>query len=116
MAHQVPVPEVSVVELKSQIDDGNAPVILDVREPHELRIATLPPTSNSIHIPLAQLPQRLTELQAYKDREIVVYCRSGGRSQMATSLLIQNGFKKVKNLRGGILAWSAEVDPSVATY
>ena len=116
MNYQMPVAELGVAELKQRIDKGNAPVILDVREAHELRIAALPPTAKSVHIPLGQLPARLAELEPYKNEEIVVYCRSGGRSGMATSLLQQNGFKSVKNLRGGILAWSAEIDPSVPTY
>ena len=116
MTYQMPVAELNVGELKQQIDKGNAPVILDVREAHELRIAALPPTARGVHIPLNELPTRLAELEPYKGEEIVVYCRSGGRSAMATNFLMQNGFKSVKNLKGGILAWAQEIDPSLPTY
>ena len=116
MSAQLPVAEISVVELKQRIDKGQAPVILDVREAHELQIASLPDCPHMMHIPLGQLPQRINELTPYKAQEIVVYCRSGGRSLMAANYLQQNGFQHAFNLKGGVLAWSREIDPAVQQY
>ena len=84
--------------------------MLDVREPHEYQIANL----GAKLIPLGDLPARVNELDS--SREIVVHCKSGGRSQKAAEFLAQSGFKKLHNLAGGINAWSAEVDPRVAKY
>lgn len=105
--------QISPAELKSRLNNGDQLAILDVWEPHELQICSL---ANTVHIPLGQLPQRLSELADWKDGEIVVYCRSGGRSQRAASFLQTNGFKSVYNLSGGILAWSDQVDPTVCKY
>ena len=84
--------------------------ILDVREPHEYQICNL----NGHLIPLRDLPQRVNELDSA--REIVAHCRSGKRSADAVAFLQQAGFRKIWNLKGGILAWSDEVDPSVPKY
>lgn len=116
MGFDIPVPEISPAELKSRLDKGDALIIVDVREPHEVRIAALPDTPNKLHIPIGEFTNRAAELDAHKEREIVVYCRSGARSEMATNFLRQNGFKSVFNLRGGILAWSRDVDPKVQQY
>lgn len=105
------VPQVSPRELKARLDAGEQPVILDVREPWELAVASLPGT---VHIPLRDLARRVTELDASCD--VVVMCRSGGRSQQAAQFLATRGFAHVSNLDGGILAWSREVDPTVASY
>ncbi len=67
-------------------------------------------------IPLGDLPGRLPELDAYRDRPIVVHCRTGKRSASAAQLLVEAGFSQVINLSGGILAWSREIDPSVPEY
>jgi rhodanese-related sulfurtransferase len=115
MTSYVPAPELSVKELKQQLDAGKPPVILDVREDHEVKIASLPKTATTTHIPLGQLPTRMVELEAYRGREIVVYCRSGGRSAMAAQMLIQQGYK-AKNLTGGVLAWAREIDPGMQQY
>jgi sulfur-carrier protein adenylyltransferase/sulfurtransferase len=115
MTFQADKPDLTVSELKKQMDAGKPPVILDVREPHEIAIAALPKTERTVQIPLGQLPARVGELNQYKGEEIVVYCRSGGRSQMAANFLQQNGFQ-ARNLTGGVLAWSAEIDPSVPQY
>ncbi|MGL4462669.1 MAG: rhodanese-like domain-containing protein [Planctomycetia bacterium] len=98
-------------ELKARIDAGESVFILDVRNPDEFAFCRLP---GSHLIPLPELGLRLRELDP--QREIVVHCRSGGRSAKAAELLRQNGFQTVRNLTGGILAWSARVDPSVPTY
>jgi adenylyltransferase/sulfurtransferase len=82
-----------------------------VREPVELQVARLP---GAELIPLGQLAANLNKLDT--SQEIVLFCRSGGRSTRALELLLSAGFRKVKNLRGGINAWSEEVDPSVPLY
>jgi adenylyltransferase/sulfurtransferase len=85
--------------------------VLDVREPHEYDIARLEGTTL---IPLGQLPSRVNELNTADD--IVVHCRSGVRSAKAVGFLQKAGFQKVKNLKGGILAWSDQIDSSVPKY
>ena len=87
------------------------PLLLDVREPHELQISALPGVLN---IPLGQLASRLSELDSA--REMVVFCKAGTRSARALELLVSAGFKKVKNLKGGINAWAKEVDTSLPIY
>ncbi len=104
------VPEIRPEELKARLDAGDDVFILDVREPHEYQICNL----GGHLIPLGELPARLNELDS--SRDIVAHCRSGVRSAKAVTLLRQAGFAKVKNLAGGILAWSDKVDPSVAKY
>jgi adenylyltransferase/sulfurtransferase len=86
-------------------------VLLDVREPHELEISALP---NALNIPLGQLAGRLSELNSAE--EMVVLCKAGTRSARALELLVSAGFKKVKNLKGGINAWAREVDKSLPVY
>ncbi len=103
--------EITVTELHQKIGSGSPPFILDVRQPHEFDICNLP---NSTLIPLNQLPARLDELD--KSQDIAVLCRSGVRSARAVSFLQQLGFDKAVNIRGGILAWSDEVDSTVQKY
>ena len=104
---------ITAPDLKSRMDvkDGNGTYILDVREPHEFEICRIP---GSTLIPLGSLDTRIAELA--RDWDIVVHCRSGVRSAKAVKLLREAGFGKVRNLAGGILAWSDEVDPSVPKY
>lgn len=106
------VPEITVTELKEKIDSGDRPFVLDVRKPHEYEIANL----EGELIPLDQLEDRLDELEKYRDEEIVVHCRSGQRSADAVEQLLDAGFSDPKNLKGGILAWAEEIDPSVPKY
>ena len=106
------VPEITVHELKALMDDDQTPLILDVREEQEYAIANLDGTL----IPLRQLPHRLGELEDHKDALIVVHCRSGPRSTQAVQYLRAFGFEQATNLRGGVLAWSREIDPSMPTY
>ncbi|MFB3140372.1 MAG: molybdopterin-synthase adenylyltransferase MoeB, partial [Candidatus Acidiferrales bacterium] len=101
------VPEIEPVELKRKLDAGEDVFILDVREPHEYQICHL----NGHLIPLGDLPKRVSELDSA--RTIVAHCRSGMRSAQAVEFLRTAGFRKVWNLKGGILAWSDTVDPSV---
>jgi adenylyltransferase/sulfurtransferase len=102
---------IDVVEVKRKQDGGEKFLLLDVREPHEYQIAKIP---GSTLIPLGQLPARLGELD--KNAEIVAHCKMGGRSQQAVDLMKANGFTNVRNMTGGITAWSDKVDPSVAKY
>jgi sulfur-carrier protein adenylyltransferase/sulfurtransferase len=106
----VQVPEITPRDLKSRLDRGDDLFILDVREPHEFQICNL----NGHLIPLGELPRRVHELDS--SREIVAHCRSGKRSAEAVDFLRKSGFRKILNLKGGILAWSDEVDPSVPKY
>ena len=85
--------------------------LLDVREPHELEISAIP---NAVNIPLGQLASRLSELDSAED--MVVFCKAGTRSTRALELLASAGFKKVKNLKGGINAWAQQVDKSLPIY
>ncbi len=104
------VPEIQPEELKQRLDAGEDIFILDVREPHEFQICNL----NGYLIPLGDLPKRVHELDSI--REIVAHCRSGVRSAKAVDFLRQAGFRKVKNLAGGVLAWSDRVDPKMPKY
>src|SRR6266850_6717854 len=97
-------------ELKRRLDAGEDLFVLDVREPNEYQIANL----GGYLIPLGDLPKRVNELDS--SREIVAHCKMGGRSAKAVEFLRQAGFKKVRNLAGGINAWSEKVDPKVPKY
>jgi molybdopterin/thiamine biosynthesis adenylyltransferase/rhodanese-related sulfurtransferase len=110
LAPAVAVPEITPRELKARLDRGDDIFILDVREPHEVQICQI----GGYLIPLGELPRRVHELDT--SREIVAHCRSGKRSADAVAFLRQAGFRKIANLKGGILAWSDEVDPSVPKY
>jgi adenylyltransferase/sulfurtransferase len=104
------IPQLSVKELKRRMDAGENLFILDVREPFEYQIANI----GGKLIPQNEVPQRLAEID--RDREVIVQCKSGGRSQRIAEFLKQSGYPKVANLAGGILAWSDEVDPTVPKY
>ena len=113
MDNQTGLSEITAAALKGRLDAGEEVAILDVREPHELDICKLDYT---FHIPLGQLPARASELSAHKQKDLVVYCRSGKRSERACQFLRENGFANVANLKGGILAWANEIDPSMPRY
>jgi sulfur-carrier protein adenylyltransferase/sulfurtransferase len=104
------IPQISVKELKARRDRGEDLFLLDVREPYEYQIAQIGGTL----IPQNDVPNRLAEIP--RDREIVVQCRSGARSQRIAEFLKQSGYTQVANLAGGILAWSDEIDPKVQKY
>jgi adenylyltransferase/sulfurtransferase len=93
------------------LDRGDQFVLIDVREPHEYKICNIPAAKL---IPLGEVPQRLHELD--KNADIVIHCKSGMRSAKACGILKQAGFQHVRNMKGGILAWSDRVDPSVPKY
>ena len=104
--------EITPTELKQRLDNGDDLQIIDVREPNEHAFASIPDTKL---IPLAQIVNRMSEIDP--KRETVVHCRSGGRSAQAIMALQRSGFTgQLSNLKGGILAWSDEVDPSVPKY
>ncbi|HVB39789.1 MAG TPA: molybdopterin-synthase adenylyltransferase MoeB [Terriglobales bacterium] len=103
--------EVTARELKQELDAGKDVFILDVREPFEFAIGRI---ANSVLIPLGELPRRMEELD--RERTIVAHCKMGGRSAKAVEMLRAAGFPHVRNLTGGILAWSDQVDPSVPKY
>lgn len=106
------MPEITATELKQRLDGGEDIQIIDVREAYEVAIAKLP---NSTHIPLGQILNRMTEIDP--NRETVVHCKMGGRSAKAIEALKRSGFSgNLMNLKGGITAWSNEVDPSVPKY
>ena len=109
-APQTSVPEITPRDLKARLDRGDDLYILDVREPHEYQICNI----GGHLIPLGDLSRRVNELDSA--REIVAHCRSGKRSAEAAEFLRKAGFKKIWNLKGGILAWSDEVDSSVPKY
>jgi molybdopterin/thiamine biosynthesis adenylyltransferase/rhodanese-related sulfurtransferase len=105
------IPEVTVRELKQDIDSGKDFDLIDVREPQEWEIGRIP---GARLIPLGDLPKRIHELDS--SREIYLQCKVGGRSAKAAKFLYDSGFRKIKNVAGGIDAWSHEIDPSVPTY
>jgi adenylyltransferase/sulfurtransferase len=103
--------EITPVEVKAKLDRGDTFVLVDVREPHEHQIGNIPAARL---IPLGELPKRVSELD--RADAIVVHCKSGARSAKAQAFLKESGFKNVLNMKGGILAWSDTVDPSVPKY
>jgi rhodanese-related sulfurtransferase len=105
------IPEITVQELKKKIDSGEKYTLIDVREPHEYQICKIP---GSRLIPLGEIAVRASEIDTAD--EVILQCRSGGRSAKALQTLQTMGFKRLKNLKGGILAWSKEIDPSVPQY
>ncbi|MEJ7631821.1 MAG: molybdopterin-synthase adenylyltransferase MoeB [Rubrobacteraceae bacterium] len=104
------VPEISVTELKRKMDAGENINVLDVREPHEYEVANI----GARLVPLGELPQRLAEFD--QNENFAIHCKTGGRSAKAVKLLQDAGFQNVYNVKGGITAWSEEIDPSIPTY
>jgi len=105
--------EMSVSEYAALRETGAEHLLLDVREPFELGICQI---EGNCNIPLGQLPNRLSELAAWKDKLVVSQCKSGRRSLKALETLEKHGFTKVVNLSGGILAWGEEIDPTINAY
>jgi molybdopterin/thiamine biosynthesis adenylyltransferase/rhodanese-related sulfurtransferase len=102
---------IAPLELSNLLKRGEKMMLIDVREPHELKISHI---ESAMNIPLGQLPSQLSVLQ--KDKDIVVFCRTGERSRWAMGILNGAGFNSVKNLSGGINAWAKEVDPTLPLY
>lgn len=105
-------PGVSVEEVSRRLAAGEDLILLDVREPHEWAIADIPAATH--HIPRGEILEHLSELDTARD--IVVYCRTGGRSADVTMTLREHGFDRVENMLGGITAWAEKIDPSLPTY
>jgi len=108
-----PVVEVSAAKLRGMLDGGEDFLLLDVREPQEFETAQI---EGSQLLPLAELSDRIGELESWKERPVVVHCHLGGRSAKACELLRTKGFANVEHLAGGIDAWSLTVDASVPRY
>lgn len=103
--------DITVKELKERMDRGDAPTLIDCREPHEAQICSIP---GAVLIPQAQLPQQLASFDP--NQEIVVHCKSGGRSGRAVEWMKQHGFKNARNLAGGVLAWIDQIDSTQRKY
>ncbi|MEO8726448.1 MAG: molybdopterin-synthase adenylyltransferase MoeB [Acidobacteriaceae bacterium] len=111
-ANSAVLPEMQPEELNRRLDAGEDIFVLDVREPHEYQICSL----GGHLIPLGDLPQRVHELNSYREREIVVHCKSGARSAKAVEVLQQAGFRSVLNLAGGIMGWADKIDRTMPRY
>lgn len=105
------LPVIDVLSFAAEWEGDNPPFLLDVREPHEYQAAKI---DGSVLIPLGELPNRFAEVP--KDRPVVVHCRLGGRSAKAVEYLQSQGYTDIRNLSGGIQAWSLQVDASVPQY
>ena len=103
--------EISPQELKRRRDTDPGVRLIDVREPWEVAIASLP---GAVNIPLNELPQRLRELDPQADT--IVMCKAGGRSRRAAAFMLAQGFAHVANLTGGIDAWTHDIDPTLESY
>jgi rhodanese-related sulfurtransferase len=104
--------QMSVHELKAKLNQGaNDFVLIDVREPWELSICTIP---GAVSIPMRAIPARYPQLP--KDRELVLMCHHGVRSQQVAHFLERQGFTRLYNVAGGIAAWAREIDPTMPTY
>ena len=104
------IPQITVKELKTRLDAGEDVQLIDVREPYEAQIAQI----GGKLIPKGDVPNRLAEID--RNREVVVHCKSGGRSQQIAEYLKQAGYERVANVAGGITAWSNEIDPTIPKY
>ena len=105
------ISEITPVELKARIDNGDNLVLLDIREEIETKICQI---EGSVHIPMQEIPSRLSELDMHSD--LIIYCKTGERSYAVSNFLKKSGFNRVANLYGGTLAWSETVDPSMPKY
>jgi adenylyltransferase/sulfurtransferase len=106
------VPVVTVQEVSAMLEHGDDMILLDVRDPHEWEISDIQGATH--HIPESEMLEHLGELDM--NRDIVVYCRTGGRSADVTHLLHEHGFTRARNMAGGINAWARQIDPSVPIY
>ncbi|MDT8341246.1 MAG: rhodanese-like domain-containing protein [Longimicrobiales bacterium] len=107
------IPEITATALKADLDASRPLVLVDVREHFERGIADLPEVGQ-LRIPVKEVPERMERIP--RDASVVVYCRSGARSGRAVQFLLERGWADVVNLKGGVLAWREEVDPSIAAY
>ena len=103
--------EKNVQELKSMLENNEDFILLDVRTNNEVLVSKI--SEKSCHIPMNDIPSKINELD--RNKEIIVYCKSGKRSARVCEYLNNNKFSNIYNLKGGILAWSNEIDPSILT-
>lgn len=111
MASPYDITQIRPAEVKQKMDRGDDFVLVDVREPWEAELASLP---GAVLIPTYELPNRTSEIP--KTKETILFCHTGSRSMMAAFFLRRLGYHHVRNLAGGIDLWSVEVDPSVPRY
>ena len=104
--------EISVEDLKVMFDNDSDFTLLDVRTENEVLLSTI--SSSSIHIPMNEIPTKIDNIE--KNKELIIYCKSGKRSAKVCEYLTKNDFPNVKNLKGGILAWSEKIDPTLLVY
>lgn len=102
--------EITVAELKKLKDNNSDFQLIDVREEHELEICEI----GGVNIPMGEVMDNLNKIS--KDKQVVIHCRSGARSGAICQALEANGYNNVYNLKGGIIAWSTEIDPSITKY
>ena len=107
------IPEIDVRELKRRLDQGDPLTLIDVREPGEWDIGNLEPYGAKL-IPMGELEQRMAEIDPAD--EVVLYCRSGARSGRVLEYMRGQGYDRLWNLKGGMLAWSDQIDPSIPKY
>ncbi len=105
--------QISAIDLAEFLATNKKPILLDVREQHELANGVL---DGIVHIPMQQIPEKIAEVSRNKDETIVVICRTGNRSSNVGQFLEQNGFTDVINLAGGMNAWAIDIDDNVKTY
>lgn len=102
--------EISVAELKAKMDAGENFQLIDVRETNEYDYVNI----GGQLIPMGEVMGNLDQIST--DKEVIVHCKSGGRSGAIVNALMSRGYHNVVNLRGGILAWAHEIDPTLPTY
>ena len=105
------IKEIHTTDLKNKIDNKDDFLLIDVREDSEIEISKI---KESIHIPMAEIPNNIDKINSKK--LVVVMCKSGGRSANVCEYLIQNGFKDIYNLNGGIIKWALEIDSDMSIY
>ena len=105
------IKEIYPTDLKNKIDNKDDFLLIDVREDSEIEISKI---KESIHIPMAEIPNNIDKINSKK--LVVVMCKSGGRSANVCEHLIQNGFKDIYNLNGGIIKWALEIDSDMSIY
>jgi sulfur-carrier protein adenylyltransferase/sulfurtransferase len=101
----------TVNELQVELEGASPPIVLDIRESHELEVSALP---NVLHVPMSELADRLDDIPL--DADLVVLCRVGSRSARVTAFLLGQGFETVRNVEGGINEWARQIDPSLEQY
>lgn len=108
-----PPAEIDVATVKSQLDSGSEFLLIDCREPDEHALVNIP---QAMLLPMSQLGARVSEIEAYRNKPVVVHCHHGGRSLKVTMWMRQQGFSNVRSMAGGIDEWAISIDPSLPRY